>query len=190
MDNLQQEIENSIDALKKGKVILYPTDTIWGIGADATNSKAVQRIYKIKMRDSNKSMIILLDSVDKLKNYVVEVPEIAYELIEKTRVPLTIVYPKAKNLAKNLLAKDGSIAIRVVGGEYCSAVINQFGKPIVSTSANLSGEPPPVTFNDISDAIIKKVDYVVDLFHNRINALKPSTLIKMGEDGMFEILRP
>jgi len=190
MSNIQQEIENSVAALKANKVILYPTDTIWGIGVDATNSKAVQRIYKIKKRDSDKSMIILLDSMDKLKEYVVEVPDIAYELIEKTRVPLTIVYPKAKNLAKNLVPKDGSIAIRVVSGEYCSALIKQLGRPVVSTSANLSGEPAPVTFHNVSKAIIEKVDYVVDLFHSRINALKPSTVIKMGEDGMFEILRP
>ncbi len=190
MNNLQQEIENSVAALKAGKVILYPTDTIWGIGADATNSKAVQRIYKIKKRDTEKSMIILLDSKEKIKDYVVEVPEIAYELIDKTRVPLTIVYPKAKNLAKNLVAKNGSIAIRVVNGEYCSAVVRQFGKPIVSTSANLSGEASPVTFGNISKELINKVDYVVDLFHSRIKTLKPSTVIKMGEDGMFEILRP
>ncbi len=190
MANLKQEIENSVATLKEGKVILYPTDTIWGIGADATNSKAVQRIYKIKKRDTEKSMIILLDTVDKLKDYVVEVPDIAYELIEKTRVPLTIVYPKAKNLAKNLVAADGSIAIRVVNGEYCSEVIKQFGKPIVSTSANLSGEPSPVTFENISKTVVEKVDYVVDLFHSRLKTLKASTVIKMGSDGMFEILRP
>lgn len=190
MDILQQEIDNSVAALKQGKVILYPTDTIWGIGADATNSKAVQRIYKIKRRNLDKSMIILLDSMEKLKDYVAEVSEVSYELIEKTRVPLTIVYPKAKNLAKNLVAKDGSIAIRVVDGEYCSAVIKKLGKPIVSTSANLSGEAPPITFNNVSRVIITKVDYVVGLFHERINTLKPSTVIKMGSDGMFEILRP
>jgi L-threonylcarbamoyladenylate synthase len=189
MENLQQEIDNSVNILKQGKVILYPTDTIWGIGADATNSKAVQRIYKIKERDAGKSMIILLDSMEKLSDYVEDVPEISYDLIEKTRVPLTIVYPKAKNLAKNLVAADGSIAIRVVKGAYCSEVIRKFGKPIVSTSANMSGDKPPKTFNDISQMVIDRVDYVVNVFRNRINTVKPSTIIKMGDDGMFEIIR-
>jgi L-threonylcarbamoyladenylate synthase len=189
MENLIQEIENSVKALKNGKVILYPTDTIWGIGADATNTKAVQRIYKIKNREKGKSMIILLDDMEKLSDYVEYVPEISYDLIEKTRVPLTIVYPKAKNLAKNLIAADGSIAIRVVKGEYCSEVIRQFGKPIVSTSANISGDDPPRTFNDISQQVIEKVDYVVNIFRDRINTVKPSTIIKMGNDGMFEIIR-
>ena len=190
MENLQQEIENSVKALQEGKVILYPTDTIWGLGADATNSKAINRIYKIKKRDPDKSMIILLDDMEKLADYVVDIPEISYDLIEKTRVPLTIVYPKAKSLAKNLVAKNGTIAIRVVKGVYCSEVIKQFGKPIVSTSANLSGEPSPPTFADITATIVKKADYVVDVFRNRINTVKPSTVIKMGSDGMFEIIRP
>ncbi len=190
MEKLQQEIENSVKALKSGKVILYPTDTIWGLGVDATNSKAIQRIYKIKKREAEKSMIILLDSADKLPEYVVDVPEVSYDLIEKTRVPLTIIYPKAKNLAKNLVAKDGSIAIRIVKGAYCSEMISLFGKPIVSTSANLSGEPAPSMFSDISSKIINKADYVVDVFRTRINSTKPSTIIKMGEDGLFEIVRP
>ncbi len=189
MDKLQQEIENSVKALKSGKVILYPTDTIWGLGADATSSKAVQRVYKIKKRDPEKSMIILLDSADKLEDYVIDVPDVSYDLIEKTRVPLTIIYPKAKNLAKNLVAKDGSIAIRIVKGEYCSEMIKKFGKPIVSTSANLSGEPAPQIFSGISSQIVEKADYVVDIFRTRINSTKPSTIIKMGEDGLFEIVR-
>ena len=190
MKNLQQEIENSLKALKEGKTILYPTDTVWGLGADATNSKAVQRIYKIKKREADKSMIILLDDMEKLEEYVVDVPEISYDLIEKTRVPLTIIYPKAKNLAKNLVAKDGSIAIRVVNGAYCSEIIRLLNKPIVSTSANISGEASPTTFSDISETIINKADYVVDVFRKSIGSVKPSTIIKMGSDGMFEIIRP
>lgn len=189
MEELQQEIENSINALKAGKVILYPTDTIWGLGVDATNSKAVQKIYNIKKRNPHNSLIILLDSMEKLKDYVEDVPEISYDLIEKTRVPLTIIYTKAKNLAKNVIAGDGSIAIRVVNDEFCSEVIRQFGKPIVATSANISGEAPPVVFNDISEDIIQKADYVVKIFRDKINTLKPSTIIKMGDDGMFEIVR-
>jgi len=189
MENLQQEIENSLKALKAGKIILYPTDTIWGLGVDATNSKAVQKIYKVKKRNADKSLIILLDSMDKLQDYVVDVPDISYDLIEKTRVPLTIIYTKAKNIAKNVIAKDGSIAIRVVKDEFSSELIRQFGKPIVSTSANITGDNPPVIFSDITEVIINKADYVVNIFRNKINSLKPSTIIKMGDDGMFEIVR-
>jgi L-threonylcarbamoyladenylate synthase len=187
--SLDTEIIKSVEFLKKGKVIIYPTDTIWGIGCDATNSKAVQKIYKIKGRSESKSMILLLDSTAKLKDYVENVPDIAYELIENATSPLTVVYYGAKNIAKNLIADDGSIAIRVVNGEYCAGMIKHFGKPIVSTSANLSGQPSPKHFNEISSELKGKVDLVVDIFRNKIRSLKPSTIIRIEKNGNFEVLR-
>jgi L-threonylcarbamoyladenylate synthase len=135
---LEEEIKYSVDLLKKGKIILYPTDTIWGIGCDATNQKAVQRVFNIKGREQTKSMIILLDEVEKLERYIKKVPPIAYDLIANSVSPLTIVYPGAKNIAKKLIASDGTIAIRIVKGRYSAAVINQLDKPLVSTSANMS----------------------------------------------------
>jgi L-threonylcarbamoyladenylate synthase len=187
--NLETEIKKSVELLKNGKIILYPTDTIWGIGCDATNSKSVQKIFKLKGREESKSMILLLDSVEKLSEYVDEVPEIAYELIENAQSPLTVVYYGARKIAKNLISDDGSIAIRVVKGDYCEEVIRQLGKPIVSTSANISGQPSPKHFEEITEEIKEKVDYVVDVFRNRIRSLKPSTIIRIEKSGTFEVLR-
>lgn len=188
--NLEAEIKESVQLLKKGKIILYPTDTIWGIGCDATNSKAVQRIYKIKGRTESKSMIILLESADKIKRYVDNVPEIAYDLIANSASPLTIVYPKAKNLAKNLIAPDGSIAIRIVKGRFGGPVMKALDRPLVSTSANISGQPTAALYHQISNEIRESVDYVVEAFRDRVRAVKPSTIIKLEENGKFNVLRP
>jgi len=190
MKELQEEIDKSVDLLRKGKILLYPTDTIWGLGCDATNSKAVQRLYKLKERDPNKSMIVLLDSVDKLEQYINKVPPITYDLIQNSVSPLTIVYSGAKNLAKNLVAADGTIAIRIVKGAYCTPVIQQLNKPLVSTSANLSGEPSASSFYQINKSILDKVDHVVEVFRDRVRNVKPSTLIKIEENGRFMVLRP
>lgn len=187
---LKEEIKHSINLLKKGKVILYPTDTIWGIGCDATNSKAVQRIYKIKNRDDTKSMIILLDSIERLKNYIESVPPIAYDLIKNSASPLTIVYSGAKNISKKLIAPDGTIAIRIVNGRFTAEVIKQLNKPLVSTSANISGQPTAGTFELISDEVKNQVDYVVEHFRNRTRNIRPSTIIKIEDNGKFTILRP
>lgn len=186
---LAEEIQYSVDLLKKGKTILYPTDTIWGIGCDATNSKAVQRLYKLKGREQSKSMIILIDDVEKLEHYIKQVPPIAYDLIANSVSPLTIVYPGARNLAKKLIAEDGTIAIRVVKGRYTSEVIKKLDHPLVSTSANISGQPTASTFSQISDDVKKKVDYVVEHFRNQTKTLKPSTIIKLEQNGKFIILR-
>lgn len=186
---MKEIIEETVKYLKAGKIILYPTDTVWGLGCDATNAKAVEKIYKIKQRVTNKSMIVLIDSADKLKDYMKEVPVVTYDLIAGINTPLTIIYPQAKNLAKNVIANDKSIAIRVVKDEFCKKLIEKFGKPIVSTSANLSSERTPIIFSKISEQIIKNVDYIVKLFQNSINKVKPSTIVKLSIDGKIEILR-
>jgi L-threonylcarbamoyladenylate synthase len=188
--NLEEEIKHSVELLKKGKIILYPTDTIWGIGCDATNAKAVQKIYKIKERDENKSMIILLDSIDKLERYVKHVPPIAYDLIANSASPLTIVFSSAKNLPKNLIAKDGSTAIRIVKGRYTAEVVRQLDRPLVSTSANFSMQPTASFFDQIDKKIFDRVDYVVEHFRGRTRNIKPSTVIKLEENGQFTIIRP
>jgi len=187
---LEEEIKHSVKLLKKGRIILHPTDTIWGIGCDATNSKAVQKIFKIKGRMQTKSMIILLDDVAKLERYIKQVPPIAYDLIENSESPLTIVYPGAIKLSKKLIADDGSIAIRIVKGRYSAEVIRQLDRPLVSTSANISGQPTARTFNQISDDVKDKVDHVVEHFRDKTKTLKPSTIIKLEKSGRFVILRP
>ncbi len=187
--NLEEDITKSVELLKKGKIILYPTDTIWGIGCDATNSKAIQRIYKLKGRNENKGMIVLVDCVDKLKDYLEKVPPIAYDLISNSESPLTIVYPEAKNLAKNIIAEDGTIAIRVVHGKYSGETIKQFGKPIVSTSANFSDQPTATTFDQIEEGIKDGVDYVVSAFRSTVHSTKASTIIKVEADGSFSVIR-
>ncbi|HDO06156.1 MAG TPA: threonylcarbamoyl-AMP synthase [Bacteroidetes bacterium] len=188
-EKLKQEIEKSVALLKQGKILLYPTDTIWGIGCDATNTKAVEKVFRLKDRHKHKSMIVLLDSADKLSLYVDKVPQIAYDLIENAASPITIVYSNAKNLSKKLIASDGSIAIRVVKDDYCLEVIKKLGHPLVSTSANISDEPAPQTFNQIADIIKERVDYVVDIHRSRIRNIRPSTIIKLEETGTFSILR-
>ena len=186
---LNNEIAKSLEILKEGGVILYPTDTIWGLGCDATNELAVEKIFALKGRDSGKSMIILLDSDHKLPSYVSDVPEIAYDLIEYAENPLTIIYSKGKNLAKNALAADGSIGIRIVRHEFCKKLIERFRKPIISTSANFSGDPSPTNFRDIPESLIKSVDYVVNLDQDKTNQGKASTIMKLDAGGQFTFIR-
>ena len=186
---MKQEIKNCLDVLRRGGTILYPTDTIWGIGCDATNPKAVQKIFKIKKRMEGKSLIVLLDRKERLFEYVEDVPNVILDLVENVNTPLTIIYPKAKNLAKNIIADDGTIAIRVVNYEFCCKLIRNFKKPIVSTSANISGEPAPLVFKWIPEEIANQVDYKVNLAHDRLRETKPSTIIKIRANGEFEIIR-
>ncbi len=186
---MEEEILNTVKALKAGKTILYPTDTIWGIGCDATGSRAVQKIYKLKERVESKSLIVLLDSAEKLPYYVEKIPKIAWDLINSIDTPLTIIYPNAKNLAKNVIAKDKTIAIRITKDEFCRRVIEMFKKPVVSSSANVSGDPSPIMYNKISNRIIEGIDYIVKLYHSRIIDVKPSTIIKLDVNGEFEIIR-
>ena len=184
----EKEVERTVSILKAGKTILYPTDTLWGVGCDATNSKACERVYEVKQRPANKSLIVLVDTAERLKDYVTNVPPIAYDLIAHASNPLSIVYTQSKNLAKNISA-DHSVCIRVVNNNFCKEVIRRLGKPITSTSANLTGQPSSMIFSDICDEIKNSVDYVVQLYHDSFCKPKSSTIIKLNADNTFEILR-
>jgi L-threonylcarbamoyladenylate synthase len=186
---MREEIIKTAQVLQQGGTILYPTDTIWGIGCDATNYKAVEKVYAIKRRGSSRSFIVLLDQPEKIEMYVSEVPEIVWDLLSSVETPLTVVYPNARNLARNVIAPDGSIAIRIVKDLFCQKLISFFGKPIVSSSANLSGDPPPLIFSNISEEIIQSVDYVVNLNREKLNTMKASTIIRIKENGDYEVLR-
>ncbi len=183
------EIENMLTVLRAGGSILYPTDTIWGIGCDATNAKAVEKIYRIKVREYSKSLIILVQDMEMLSRYVTKVPDVALDLIERITEPLTIIYPNARNLAKNALADDGSVGIRIPGNAYCQALLKAFGGPIVSTSANISGDPNPLTFSQISPKIKDMVDLVVSPEYSEISGAKPSSIIRITLEGDIQIIR-
>ncbi|MFD2162569.1 L-threonylcarbamoyladenylate synthase [Paradesertivirga mongoliensis] len=186
---LRDEVNKAFDIIQAGGIILYPTDTIWGIGCDATNESAVAKILKLKGRPENKSLIILLDNENRLDSYVSEVPEIAYDLIEYAENPLTIVFSGAKNLAKNVVNADSSVGIRIAKHPFCQQLIQRFRKPIVSTSANLSGENSPATFSEISGAILDGVDYVVDFEQDKNSKSQPSTIMKLEANGQFSFIR-
>ena len=187
---MDKEIQQCVAVLKKGGTILYPTDTIWGIGCDATNFRAVEKIYKIKKRLETKSLIILIDEQSRLISYVKEIPSITWDLMKNVERPLTIIYPNARNLPKNVIGEDHSIAIRVVKNEFCIRLIREFGKPIVSSSANFSGEPAPLVFRCVSENVKSSVDYVVNLYQDVLQEVKPSRIIKLKENGEFNIIRP
>ena len=185
---MREEIKKCVDVLRKGGTILYPTDTIWGIGCDATNEQAVQKVFDIKNRPSSKSMIILVAESNQVSFYA-EAPQVALDLVEYAERPLTIIYPKAKGIAHSLIAEDGSIAIRVVKDEFCKQLIHNLRKPLVSTSANISGELAPDNFYEISDSIKEKVDYMVNLKQQEVHKVSPSRIIKIDLDGTIEIIR-
>jgi L-threonylcarbamoyladenylate synthase len=186
---MEEEIKKICGVLWEGGVILYPTDTIWGIGCDATNEKAVKRIYEIKKRLDTKSMLVLLDSANKLNFYVNDVPDIAFDLIEVSDKPLTIIYSNAKNIAPNLVAEDGSLGIRITNEEFSNKLCRQFKKPLVSTSANISGQPSPRCFSEINEDIIRSVDYVVNYRRTENATAIPSAIIRVGSGGLIEIIR-
>jgi L-threonylcarbamoyladenylate synthase len=186
---MEEDIFKAIEVLKKGGTILYPTDTIWGIGCDATNPEAVKKIYRIKKRDDTKSMLVLLDDAVYLSYYIVKVPEIAQSIIEVADKPLTIVYPGAKNLAENLVGSDRTIGIRITNDAFCKRLMGKFKKPLVSTSANISGKSSPLNFTQISKEIINSVDYVVKWRQDDKKNSAPSGIIKLGLNGEVEIIR-
>ena len=183
------DVKAALVVLQNGGVILYPTDTIWGIGCDACNEEAVKRVYAIKNRIDSKSMLVLLENTALLERYVAEVPEIAYDLIELTDKPMTIIYDGARGLAKNLVAEDGSIGIRITTESFSSELIRRFKRPIVSTSANMSGKPSPACFDDIEQEIIDSVDYVVKYRQDDLTKAVPSSIMKLGRGGEIKIIR-
>lgn len=186
---MEQDIQKAAEILRKGGIILYPTDTIWGIGCDATNVEAVKKIYQLKQREEQKSMLVLVDHIDRIGRYVKQIPDIAIQLLEVNDQPMTIIYPGAVNLATNLISPDGSIGIRVTNDDFCRDLIRKLNKPIVSTSANISGQSAPAFFNEISDEIKKAVDYVVEWRQNDTTKHTPSQIIKVGLSGEIEIIR-
>lgn len=181
-------IQQAFETLKSGGTILYPTDTIWGIGCDATNPEAIQKIFEIKKREPSQSFIILVETVKRLQD-LVDVPEMAWDIMDMSEKPVTIIYEKAEGLPKELLAEDGSIGIRFIKDDFCKRLITKLNKPLVSTSANFSGEKSPVKFSDISDEIKKSVDFVVDDIQDIVSEFSGSSIIKVWKDGRIKVVR-
>jgi len=185
---MKEETLKCLEILKKGGLILYPTDTVWGIGCDATNADAIDKIFALKQRAENKSMICLVSDYKMLNQFVEEIPEVAYDILKYAAKPTTIIYDDPIRVAENLIAEDNSLAIRVCKDKFCNTLVKKFRKPIVSTSANISGKPTPKTFQQISPEILKGVDYVVNLPLSKKTA-NPSVIIKLGLDGKVQIIR-
>ena len=187
--HMDADIKQCLKVLSDGGLILYPTDTVWGIGCDATNAEAVKRVYQLKRRDDSKALLVLIDSADRLDHYVVDVPMIARELIDVAVKPLTIIYEGAYNLAPNVLGDEDSVGIRIPTDEFCHRLCERFGKPIVSTSANVSGQPTAKTFDDIAPDIVQGVDYAVQYRRGDKTIHQPSNIILLARDGTFKIIR-
>jgi len=185
----KEDIQNAVNVMKQGGVILYPTDTVWGIGCDATNAEAVAKVYKMKQRDDSKAMICLVDSDVRLQRYVRNVPEVAWQLMEYAEKPTTVILDNAVNLAQNLIAEDGSIAMRITHEEFSKELCFRFQKPIVSTSVNVSGEPAAQNFRDIAPEFIEAADYVCFTRRQEHKPHTPSSIIKIKEDGEVTIIR-
>lgn len=188
MSDDREEIENTISILKRGGIILYPTDTVWGIGCDATNAAAINKIYTLKKRIETKSLICLVNNVMMLQRHVAEIPKTAENVIKHTEDPTTIIYDNPLRIAENCIAEDNTLGIRIVNDPFCQKLIRKFKKPIISTSANISGKPTPKDFEEISKEILEGVDYIVNLPLKNKGA-KPSTIIKIGSDNTVKIIR-
>ena len=186
--DINQEILNAYEVIQKGGIILYPTDTVWGIGCDATNPEAVAKIYKLKQRAETQSMIVWMNGEKMIYNVFKDIPEVAWQIIDLSEDPITLVLDKPRNVAANLIAPDQTLGIRVVKEPFCFKLMEKMKKPLVSTSANISGEPTPKSFKEISPEIIKGVDYVVNLHREKI-AGKPSTIIKLTNDSQVKVIR-
>ena len=195
------EIQKALEVLRNGGIILYPTDTVWGIGCDATDPDAVAKIYEIKKRADSKSLVLLASDIDMICRYVKEIPEMAVQLVEVNDKPMTIIYPGAiagssenpkadrRCLAYNTVAEDGTVGIRIPMMDFCQQLVAKFGRPIVSTSANISGEPTPKKFDEIPSAICESVDHIVDPALERGSTGQASSIIKVGLDYSIEIIR-
>jgi len=186
---LQEDLAQAVSVLREGGIILYPTDTVWGIGCDATNQDAVRRIYELKRREDSKSMLVLLDGAGKLQGYVQEVPSAAWDLLDTAVKPMTIIYPGAKNFAPNLVAEDGSIGIRITSEIYSKSLCERLHRPLVSTSANISGEKTARMFSEITKEILEGVDYVAQYRRDDKEPARPSSIIKLGLHNEITIIR-
>jgi L-threonylcarbamoyladenylate synthase len=182
------EVNKALAVLENQKILLYPTDTVWGIGCDATFEETVAKVFKIKQRVESKSLVILVDSIEMLKQYIPHIPDAVILLLKTTTDPTTIIYNNPIGLAKNVVSSENTVAIRIVKAEFCRLLIKKFGKPIVSTSANISGNPTPKSYSEIPKTILECVDYIVDLQREEINK-KPSTILKLDEQNKIIVLR-
>jgi L-threonylcarbamoyladenylate synthase len=185
----EDDIKESLKVLKEGGVILYPTDTIWGLGCDATNAEAVNKLLKLKSRTGGKSLIVLVDNLSMLGKYVREIPEVVYQLMSVSDSPMTIIYPDGRNLAEGVCADDGSVGIRICNEKFCNELIRRFSKPIVSTSANKTHMPTPSNFSEIDEAVIRSVDYTVSYRQDDLRKYSASSVIKVERNGVFKIIR-
>ena len=186
--DINTEIINAYEIIKNGGIILYPTDTVWGIGCDATNSEAVAKIYKLKQREETKSMICLMNGEKMMYNVFKDIPEVAWQIMDISEKPTTLILDNPRNIAPNLIASDKTLGIRIVKEPFCFKLLERMKKPLVSTSANISGQPTPIAFKDISPEILKGVDYIVNLHQDKIGG-KPSTIIKLTSDSQVTIIR-
>lgn len=185
---MKEAVEQAIKVLKSGGVLIYPTDTVWGIGCDATNTRAVSRVFDIKQRSESKSLVILVDSIDMLQKYIPLITEVIYKILNEAKRPTTIVYDHPKGLAPNVVAQDDTVAIRIVKHKFCEVLIHNFGKPIVSTSANISNHPTPGSFSEIDHSLLKQVDYIVNLPQKEAQNMA-SQIIKVNDLGEIEYIR-
>lgn len=184
-----ETIFEAVKTLREGGLILYPTDTVWGIGCDATDEKAVEKIYKLKQREDSKALVLLASDLDMVAKYIKEIPQMALQLVEVNDAPMTIIYPGAMGLAQNAIAQDGTVGIRIPLEGSCLELVRRFGKPLVSTSANISGQPTPKNFSEISEEIKNGVNYIVDPTLEKESSGKASQIIKVGLDSEIKIIR-
>ena len=187
---IEEDIKKAVEVMRRGGTILYPTDTIWGIGCDATNPEAVAKVYALKQRDDSKALICLVDNDARLQRYVRNVPDVAWDIMDLATKPTTVILDEAVNLAPNLIAEDGSIALRITRESFSHELCYRFQKPIVSTSANISGQPAAAIFSEIDPAVIAGVDYVMRSRQNDTKPARPSQIMRLKADGEFKVLRP
>lgn len=186
--DINTEVHNAFEVIKNGGIILYPTDTVWGIGCDATNAEAVAKIFALKKREESKSMIVLMNGEKMMYNVFKDIPEVAWQIWEISEKPTTLILDNPRNVAPNIIAEDKTLGVRIIKEPFCFKLLERMKKPLVSTSANISGQPTPIAFKDINPEILKSVDYVVNLYHEKI-AGKPSTVIKLSNDSQVKIIR-